>query len=161
MQRFLLPVALVLAVAFGAIAVLEIDNRADDDQLALPTTAPSPTARRSPRPLASPTASVPASPTSTATREPAASVTEEPETAAPATTRAPATPTARPTPTATVKPPPTPSPTAKPPVVTPGPDDRTKGETPTTGGGAVLPGLLMAGVALAVRASLSSRRRHT
>jgi len=59
-----------------------------------------------------------------------------------------------------VKPPPTPSPTAKPAVMTPGPDDRAKGATPHTGGGAVLPGLLMAGSALAVRAGLSYRRRH-
>ena len=136
MDRILPWLALIIAVGVGVVAVVELDNRSEDDIRAIePTTVPSPSELASP--LASPEA------TKDARRPPsrteAAAAPEPSKTATPE-------PTEEPEPTATVAPPRTPTP--EPPLAA-GPIDTSNGKTPTTGWKLPRPGLALALCALA------------
>jgi hypothetical protein len=157
MERVLPWIALLLAAGAVALAVFEIDQRADEPTLAVPTTAPSPTRRVSPLATEIPEATPTVRPTTSPTAEPATAAPEETE-ALPSTTRT-ATPAPAPTATVTPKPPPTPTPALAAPALTPGPTDGTRGSTPHTGGGALIPGLTIAVMALLGRAGLRLSRR--
>jgi hypothetical protein len=154
-ERLLSILAIVVALVIGAIAVLEIDNRNDEGQLAVPTIAPptstiiGPTMPPSTTATAKPTGTTKPTPRRTA----AAAETAGAETPAPSAERTPA-PTRTPTRTAT--PPRTPTPA---PAITPGRLDTSQGATPRTGGGAVGSGVFIAAFALVARAGLSLRRR--
>lgn len=144
MQRILSWLALIIAVAVSVVAVLELDNRAEDDVVAEATTIPSPRSIATPRP------------SSEATESP----DEQESAAAPAPSRK-ATPgrdtTKRPA-TAAPEPPRTPTPE---PAIVAGPIDTTKGRTPRTGGNVVPAGIVLAAIALVARAGVVSGRRHT
>ena len=133
MERILPWLAILVAATVAVLAVIELDNRSDeDDQLAIPT-------------FMQPTPSTPAT-------EAPAREEETPRPATPADTAADETAAATPKRTAT--PPRTPTPA---PPITPGPTDASRGPTPRTGGGALLPGLLIASLALVVRAGMHRR----
>jgi outer membrane biosynthesis protein TonB len=153
LDRILPWLALIIAVGVGVVAVVELDNRSEDDIRAVePTTVPSPSELASP--LATPE---PTQDAAQATDEPA---TEVPETAAapePSKTATPE-PTDELTPPPTVAPPRTPTP--EPPLIA-GPIDTSNGKTPTTGGSSLIPGLLLALCALALRAILVARARSS
>jgi hypothetical protein len=134
--------ALLIAIAIAVVAVIEVYNRDEEDaRLATPTSVPSPTGR--------------ATPTQSATDSPAAP-TEAPATTEPKTVAAPEpSRTKAPKPEATDRPTPEPPRTPTPePVITPGPIDTTRGRTPRTGGDALVPGVVVALVALALRSAL-------
>jgi cytoskeletal protein RodZ len=152
MERVLPWIALLFAVGAIALAVFEIDQRADEAPLAVP----SPTRRASPLATESPEATATVRPTASPTAEPTVEPTQTE--ALPSTTRT-ATPAPAPSATVTPKPPPTPTPSAAVAAVTPGPTDGTRGSTPHTGGGALIPGLAIAVIALLGRASLRLNRR--
>ena len=149
MQRLLPWFALIVAATVSVLAVIELDNRSDEqDQLAIPTfVQPSPTEPPSTivGPTLSPKATLVPAPTATVRRA-AATATPQEETPKPSEAK---TPTPEPTPERTATPPRTPTPA---PALTAGPIDTTKGSTPRTGGGAVANGLLIAGLALVLRA---------
>jgi hypothetical protein len=156
MERVLPWIALLFAAGAIALAVVEIDQRADEAPLAGPTTAPSPTRRVSPPPTVSGQASPTARPTASPTAEPTATAEAEQTEALPTRT---ATPAPAPTATVTPRPPPTPTPALAAPALTPGPTDGVRGSTPHTGGGALVPGMAIAVIALLGRASLRLKRR--
>jgi len=158
MERVLPWIALLFAVGAIGLAVFEIDQRADEAPVAVPTTAPSPTRRVSPPPTGGAEASPTVRPTASPTEEPTATATPEQTEALPTTTRT-ATPAPEPTATVTPRPPPTPTPALAAPALTPGPTDDARGSTPHTGGGALVPGLAIAVIALLGRASLRLKRR--
>jgi hypothetical protein len=154
LERLLPWLALVVAAAIAVVAVIELDSRSGEEPIAIPTfVQPSPTEPPSTAvgPTLSPTATAGASPTASTRRTAgAAAATETPE---PSEAE---TPTAKPSPTRTPTPPRTPTPA---PALTAGPLNRTKGSTPRTGGGAVANGLLIAGLALVLRAGVHAKGR--
>jgi serine/threonine-protein kinase len=155
MGRILPILALILAVGIAVVAVIELDSRSDDDDIALPTTLPSPTfgdiVTEEPTEEPAATDEVTEEPEGSVARS-AAAVTDEPE---PTETQQPA-PTEEPQSTPTVAPPRTPTPE---PAITVGPVDASRGNTPTTGASSVPAGTILAFAALALRATLSRRAR--
>ncbi len=156
MERVLPWIALLFAVGAIGLAVFEIDQRADDAPVAVPTSVPSPTRRTSPLATESPEATATVRPTASPTFEP---TVEPTQTEALLSTTRTATPAPAPMATVTPRPPPTPTPALAAPALTPGPTDDTRGSTPHTGGGALVPGLAIAAIALVGRASLRINRR--
>jgi hypothetical protein len=155
MQRILPWLALICATAIAVVAVIELNDRADDDRLALePTALPSPSIE--PEASPSPETSEPgASPERTARKTPRETATRTRAAPAPETEEEQ---TAEPEPTPTPEPPRTPTPE---PVVSAGPIDTSRARTPRTGGGAVANGLLVLAAALALRATNARVRRGT
>ena len=158
MQRILPWLALICAVAISVVAVIELDDRADDDRLALdPTIRPSPSARALASPTPDDTEPEETSPARTARRRTPRETTQRTE-AAPAPTRATAkeTPEPEPEPTPTPEPPATPTPE---PAVTAGPIDASGTRTPHTGGSALPSGVALFTVAAGLRTLIELRRR--
>ena len=159
MERVLPWLALLLAAGAIALGVFEIDQRADEAPLAVPTAVPSPIRSLSPRPMESPDVTATSRPAATTSPTAEPTATARRTEALPSSTRTATPAPPAPTATATPKPPPTPTPSPVVADVTPGPTDDGRGSTPHTGGGAVLPGFLIAAIAMAARVGLRLRRR--
>lgn len=144
-ERILLWLALLFAIAVIVVALIEVDRRSEEEDVALqPTAVPSPT-------LAAPTQELgPLAPPGTATASPGETQPIPPPTAT----------TAQPAgaePAETAAPPPTPSPAP----VVPTPTPRVSGAEepmPVTGGGALPSGLTF--VALGLALSYAARRAY-
>jgi hypothetical protein len=152
-DRILPWVALIIAAAVATVAVVELDSRSTDDIAAIePTTVPSPSELATPPEVTEDSAQATEEPTEEPTEAPASAAAPEPsKTATPE-------PTVESEPTPTVEPPSTPSP--EPPLAA-GPIDTSNGKTPHTGGSSLVPGLLIALCALAMRAILVQKGRLT
>jgi hypothetical protein len=148
-----LILAFLIALGVVVVAVVEIDSRRDDDQVAIPTTLPSPTdVLATAAPTVGPTdqATDEATPQDTAEGTTDAAPTQAPTPSEAEETDAPAA-----TATPTVAPPRTPTPE---PLGTAGPIVEAQGRTPRTGGDALPFGSGLALIALALRAVLARRR---
>jgi hypothetical protein len=149
LERILAWFAMAIAAAIVVVAVIELDSRTDGGLPAIPTLGPTAAPSNATGPTLAPPTTRPLAPrasvaaTSSATPAPSFSRTPKPI----------------PTPERTVPPPrtPTPSPAS---TLRVQPIDKSQGPTPHTGGGAVPNGLLIAVLALVLRAAVRAPRRR-
>ncbi len=155
MNRILTILAFVVALAVAGAAIYELNQRAEDDTVALPTTPPS---QASPTELPSPVDTPTDAPAGTgeATQEPQGSIAAATTAPAPSETAEPDE-TEAPDPTPTAAPPRTPTPE---PAATIAPIDTSGGSTPHTGADSWPAGLALTVVALGFRGLLLRRRSY-